>query len=150
MSEKKEKYIIYWLLITYTLTFIFFVSNLSKVTSDRVTFFKQQPLAYWFSIFYARQKVTFGGHFWVTRSLFVWGHLLISPTFSLSIVKIRPTVTFAKMTFWNFVHSHDTRKLFLPNKHYGSEPILTFRNATNLQKIWILIFRIVTLHSQAC
>ena len=100
MSEKKEKCVIYWLLITYTLTFIFFVSNLSKVTSDRVTFLKQQPLAYWFSIFYARKKVTFWGHFWVTRSLFVWVHLLTFPTFSPSIVKIHPTVTFAKMTLW--------------------------------------------------
>ena len=114
MSEKKEKCVIYWLLITYTLTFIFFVSNLSKVTSDRVTFLKQQPLAYWFSIFYARKKVTFLGHFWVTRSLFVLVHLFIFPTFSPSIVKIRPTVTFAKMTLWKSAHFRDTKKIKLP------------------------------------
>ena len=38
MSQKKKKYIIYWLSITYILTFIFFVSNFWKNDKWQMTF----------------------------------------------------------------------------------------------------------------
>ena len=70
--------------------------------------------------------------------------------FRASIVNFTRGVTFAKSDTLKPVYFCDTKKLFFPNKHWGSEPILTFRNATNLHKIWKPCHRVVTLHSQAC
>ena len=70
--------------------------------------------------------------------------------FRASIVKFARSVIFASNDTLKSVHSHATKKIFFPNKHWGSEPILTFRNATNLHKIWKPCHRVVTLHSQAC
>ena len=69
--------------------------------------------------------------------------------FGASIVKFARGVTFPKSDILENVHSCDTKKLFFTRKHWESEPILTFRNATNLQKIWNPLFRVVTLHLQA-
>ena len=70
--------------------------------------------------------------------------------FRVSIVNFAEVSFFASNDFLKSVHYCDTEKIFYPNKHWGSEPILTFKNATNLQKIWNPLFRVVTLHSQAC
>ena len=70
--------------------------------------------------------------------------------FGASIVKFARSVTFGKSDTLKSVHFRDTKKIIFPRKHWGSEPILTFRNATNLRKIWNPLFRVVTLHSQAC
>ena len=67
-----------------------------------------------------------------------------------SIVKFAVGVTFAKSDTLESAHFCATKKLIFPRKHWDNEPILTFRNATNLQKIWLPLFRVVTLHSQAC
>ena len=70
--------------------------------------------------------------------------------FRASIVNFARGVTFAKSDTLKSVYFCDTKKIFFPNKHWGSEPILTFRNATNLHKIWQPLHRVVTLHSQTC
>ena len=70
--------------------------------------------------------------------------------FGASIVKFAAGVTFSKSDTLKSAHFCATKKLIFPRKHCDNEPILTFRNATNLQKIWLPFFRVVTLHSQAC
>ena len=70
--------------------------------------------------------------------------------FRASIVNFARSVIFASNDFFKSAHFRDTKKIIFPRKHWGSKPILTFRNATNLRKIWNTLFRVVTLHSQAC
>ena len=70
--------------------------------------------------------------------------------FRASIVNFAGGVTFAKSDTLKSVHFCETKKIFFPRKHWGSELILTFQNATNLQKIWNPLFRVVTLYSQTC
>ena len=70
--------------------------------------------------------------------------------FRASIVNFARSVIFASNDIFESAHFCATKKLFFPNKHWGSELILTFRNATKLRKIWNPLFCVVTLHSQAC
>ena len=51
-----------------------------------------------------------------------------------SIVNFAEVSFFALNGFLKSVHHCDIEKLFYPNKHQGSEPILTFRNAQICKK----------------
>ena len=70
--------------------------------------------------------------------------------FRASIVNFARSVIFASNDIFESAHFCDTKKIISPRKHWDRETILTFRNATNLRKIWNPLFRVVTLHSQAC
>ena len=105
---------------------------------------------HWFSVIYAHRIVTFSCHFFSNCHFLTVTKSVQIGRFGASIVNFARCVTFAQSDTLESVHFRDTEKLFFPNKHWGSEPILTFRNATNLHKIWIPLFCVVTLHSQAC
>ena len=108
-----------------------------------------------FKILIFRELHTTKSHFFL-RHFAPKGHFLTVTKsvqiglFRASIVKFARGVIFASNDISNFVHFRATKKIIFPCKHWGSEPILTFQNATNLHKIWIPLFRVVTLHSQAC
>ena len=95
-------------------------------------------------------KSHFFASFCPERSFFTITQSVQIGRFRASIVNFTRGVTFAKSGTLKSVYFYDTKKLFFPNKHWGSESILTFRNATNLHKIWKPCHRVVTLHSQAC
>ena len=108
-----------------------------------------------FKILIFRELHTTKSHFFL-RHFAPKGHFLTVTKsvqiglFRASIVKFARGVTFAQSDILKNVHSRDTKKIFFPRKHWGSELILTFQNATNLQKIWNPLFRVVTLYSQTC
>ena len=115
-----------------------------------MTFCQQQHLKYWYSGNYTQQKVIFLRHFAPKGHFLTVTQSVQIGRFWASIVTFARGVTFPKSDILKNVHSRDAKKLFFSRKHWGSEPILTFRNATNLQKIWNPLFRVVTLHLQAC
>ena len=95
-------------------------------------------------------KSHFFASFFPERSFFTVTKSVQIGLFRASIVHFARGVTFGKSDTLKSVYFCDTKKLFFTNKHWGSEPILTFRNATNLHKIWQPLHRVVTLHSQTC
>ena len=99
---------------------------------------------------YVHQKVIFLRHSAPKSHFLTVTQSVQIGRFLASIVKFAVSVTFAKSDTLKSAHFCVTKKLIFPCKHWDSESILTFRNATNLHKIWIPPFRVVTLHSQAC